>query len=103
MQAKHIIHTVGPVWQGGQRREAEVLRSCYSECITLAEAHRISSIAFPAISTGAYNYPLLEAIEIAVATVSAAVEGTTVIGEVLFCCYTPGDLVLYRRVLMQPS
>ncbi len=103
LQARHIIHTVGPVWRGGQHGEAEILRSCYCACIGLAEAHNISSIAFPAISTGAYNYPMQEASEIAIRSVSAAVEGTTVIGEVLFCCHTAADLGQYRKVLMQPS
>jgi len=102
LPAKHVIHTVGPVWQGGQKGEAEILSSCYRMCIAIAEAHNISSIAFPAISTGVYNYPILEAAEIAVASVSEAVEGTSVIGEVLFCCYSTADLTHYRAVLMQP-
>jgi O-acetyl-ADP-ribose deacetylase (regulator of RNase III) len=103
LPARYIIHTVGPVWRGGQQGEAEVLRSCYCACIALAESNDISSIAFPAISTGAYNFPLQEATEIAVGTVSEAVEGTAVIGEVLFCCYSAEDLAQYRAVLMQPS
>ncbi|MDH5622085.1 MAG: O-acetyl-ADP-ribose deacetylase [Gammaproteobacteria bacterium] len=102
LAAKHVIHTVGPVWRGGLRGEAEILRSCYRECIALAESHHIASIAFPAISTGVYNYPLREATEIAISTVSEAVQGTQVIGEVLFCCFSPGDLAQYRAVLMQP-
>ena len=103
LPSRFVIHTVGPVWQGGQAGEAEQLRSCYRECIALAEAHDISSIAFPAISTGVYNYPLREATEIAVATVSEAVEGTLVIGEVVFCCFSASDLRQYRAVLMQPG
>jgi O-acetyl-ADP-ribose deacetylase (regulator of RNase III) len=103
LQAKHIIHTVGPVWQGGQKGEAELLRSCYRECIAMAEAHNISSIAFPAISTGVYAYPQQAATEIAVETVSKAVQGTKIIGEVVFCCFSAADLALYRSVLMQPS
>ncbi|MDH4055989.1 MAG: O-acetyl-ADP-ribose deacetylase [Gammaproteobacteria bacterium] len=102
LAAKHIIHTVGPIWQGGSSGEAEILRSCYRECIALAESNNVASIAFPAISTGVYNYPMREATEIAISTVSAAVEGTQVIGEVLFCCFSPGDLAHYRAVLMQP-
>jgi O-acetyl-ADP-ribose deacetylase (regulator of RNase III) len=103
LPAEFVIHTVGPVWRGGEQGEAELLRSCYRECIALAEAHDISSIAFPAISTGVYNYPMQEAIEIAVATVSEAVQGTPVIGEVVFCCFSASDLRQYRAVLMQPS
>jgi len=103
LRAKYIIHTVGPVWQGGQKGEAELLCSCYKECIAVAEAHNISSIAFPAISTGVYDYPKQAATEIAVATVSKAVQGTTIIGEVVFCCFSAADLALYRSVLMQPN
>ncbi len=103
LNAKYIIHTVGPVWHGGQEGEAEHLKSCYRACIALAEAHNISSIAFPAISTGIYGYPKQAAAEIAVATVSEAVEGTAIIGEVVFCCFSDADLMRYRSVLMQPS
>ena len=103
LTAEFIIHTVGPVWRGGQEGEAELLRSCYRECIALAETNGISSIAFPAISTGVYGYPKQEATEIAVATVSEAVEGTAIIGEVVFCCFSATDLTRYRAVLMQPS
>lgn len=101
--AKHVIHTVGPVWRGGQNGEAELLRSCYRQCIAVAEANNISSIAFPAISTGVYAYPIEAATEIAVATVSEAVEGTAIIAEVVFCCFSTSDLKQYRSILMQPS
>ena len=103
LNAKFVIHTVGPVWRGGQDGEAERLQSCYRACIALAEANNISSIAFPAISTGVYAYPKQAATEIAVATVSEAVEGTAIIGEVVFCCFSDADLMRYRAVLMQPS
>jgi O-acetyl-ADP-ribose deacetylase (regulator of RNase III) len=103
LQAGYIIHTVGPLWRGGENDEAELLRSCYRECVALAEANNISSLAFPAISTGVYDYPKQAAAEIAVASVSEAVEGTPVIGEVVFCCFSAADLSLYRSVLMQPG
>ena len=103
LKAKFVIHTVGPVWQGGQQGEAEMLESCYRQCIELAEQHNISSIAFPAISTGVFGYPKQAATEIAVATVSKAVVGTATIGEVVFCCFSLSDLKQYRTVLMQPS
>jgi len=103
LKAKFVIHTVGPVWQGGQQGEAEMLESCYRQCIELAEHHKIASIAFPAISTGIFGYPKEAATEIAVATVSRAVVGTVTIGEVVFCCFSPADLKQYRAVLMQPS
>ena len=102
LPAKHVIHTVGPVWRGGSGGEAELLRSCYRECISIAESNNVASIAFPAISTGVFNYPKQEATEIAVATVSDSVLGTQVIGEVLFCCFSAADLARYRAVLMQP-
>ena len=103
LKAKFVIHTVGPVWQGGQQGEAELLASCYRQCIELAEQNNISSIAFPAISTGIFGFPKQAATEIAVATVSEAVQGTAVIGEVVFCCFSTSDLKQYRSVLMQPT
>ena len=103
LRSQYVIHTVGPVWQGGANREAELLASCYRRCIELAEQHGIASIAFPAISTGAYGYPLQDATRIAVTTVAQAVTGTPVIGEVIFCCHSAADLDVYRRTLMQPA
>lgn len=103
LAARRVIHTVGPVWQGGDAGEAILLASCYKNCIALAEECHISSIAFPAISTGVYGYPKRAATEIAVSTVSKAVEGTAIIGEIVFCCFSSADLTLYRSVLMQPG
>ena len=103
LPANYVIHTVGPVWQGGQRGESRLLESCYRECIALAEQNQISSIAFPAISTGVYGYPIQAAAQIAVAAVSNAVEGTSIIGEVVFCCFSKTDLTHYRAALMQPD
>ena len=103
LPANYVIHTVGPVWQGGQRGESRLLESCYRECIALAERNQISSIAFPAISTGVYGYPIQAAAQIAVAAVSNAVEGTSIIGEVVFCCFSKSDLTHYRAALMQPD
>lgn len=103
LRSKFVIATVGPVWQGGNSGEAEILASCYRHCIELAEQHNISSIAFPAISTGAYGYPIDLATKVAIATVSEAVQGSAVIGEVVFCCHSKAHLEIYRAVLMQPS
>lgn len=69
LAAKHVIHTVGPVYRGGHQREAETLASCYRESIQIADNHGIRSVAFPSISTGAFGYPLKEAAEIAVRTI----------------------------------
>lgn len=103
LPARLVIHTVGPVWQGGGHGEAELLASCYRHCITLAEANDVTSIAFPAISAGIYGYPLEDASAIAVKTTSAAVEGSNVIAEVIFCCFSDTALQQYRLHLMQPG
>ena len=91
------------IWAMAPADEPELLRSCYRECVAVAEANNVSSIAFPAISTGVYGFPKQAATEIAVETISNAVEGTLIIGEVIFCCFSAADLSLYRSVLMQPS
>lgn len=103
LKARYVIATVGPVWRGGNNGEAEVLRACYRQCIKLAEINGLASIAFPAISTGVYGYPKEEAADIAISTVSRSVEGTSVIREVIFCCYSESDLAQYRSILMQPD
>lgn len=74
LPARHVIHAVGPVWQGGRANEAALLASCYRRSLELARQHRCVSIAFPAISTGIYNYPKDEAARIAVRTVAAFLE-----------------------------
>src|SRR5262245_17341255 len=73
LPARYVIHTVGPVWSGGKRGEADLLRSCYLSSLRLAVEHGIGSIAFPSISTGAYRYPLEQAAQIAVETVRESV------------------------------
>lgn len=93
--ARHVIHTVGPVWRGGTAGEAELLASCYSRCLTIAEQHGLKSIAFPAISTGIYGYPKEPATEIAVRTVKSQAW----IDEVIFCCFDKATADLYRQVI----
>jgi len=95
LPAKFVIHTVGPVWQGGRHGEPELLASCYRQSLSLARAHRLSSVAFPCISTGVYGYPLAAAAEIAVATVRAH-SGSM---QVLFCCFSAEALSVYARLL----
>lgn len=102
LPAQYVIHTVGPVWRGGDFGEPELLASCYRNCISLAEEHGIASIAFPAISTGVYAYPVDAATVIAIDTVSDAVQRTTIIGEIIFCCFSESHLRHYRAALMQP-
>ena len=98
LPAKHVIHAVGPVWRGGVHGEPELLASCYRRALQLADAHHLQSIAFPSISTGVYGYPIEQAAPLAVATVRAHVEGTS-IRDVMFCCYSSSDLAVYQRAL----
>lgn len=95
--ARHVIHTVGPVWHGGGKGEAALLASCYRECLKLAEAHGLASIAFPAISTGVYGYPLQAAAEIAVSEVRAYPRKRLKKG--IFCCFGAQAAEVYRRIV----
>jgi O-acetyl-ADP-ribose deacetylase len=99
LKARWIIHTVGPVWKGGTRHEAVLLASCYENSLRLAAEKNLRSIAFPAISTGAYGYPLKAATEIAINTVRAFTNKSRAIEEVTFCCYSAEDLAAYQRLL----
>lgn len=99
LPARYVIHTVGPVWKGGNEGEPELLASSYRRALEVAAAHDIKSIAFPSISTGVYNYPIEEAARVAVSTVRASVVEFPRIRQVLFCCFSPRQLDAYRRVL----
>jgi O-acetyl-ADP-ribose deacetylase (regulator of RNase III) len=88
LKARHVIHTVGPIWHGGTGNEAELLRSAYYECLKLATENNLTSIAFPSISTGAYGYPVDEAAKIAVSTVvSFLKEQATSLKDVVFVLF----------------
>jgi O-acetyl-ADP-ribose deacetylase len=100
LTARYIIHTVGPVWSGGQNGEAELLASCYRRSIEVAAAKGIASLAFPGISTGIYGYPVEEAASIAVATVRDSLREFTAVREVIFCCFSADDLAVYERLLV---
>jgi O-acetyl-ADP-ribose deacetylase (regulator of RNase III) len=90
LNAKHVIHAVGPVWNGGGQREDELLASCYRNALELAAGHGLVSIAFPAISTGVYRFPPDRAARIAVGTVVAdVVSAPRGIARVVFCCFGP--------------
>ena len=97
--ARLVIHTVGPVWHGGKRGEPELLASCYRRSLELAGEHQVKSIAFPAISTGVYGYPIRAAAEIAVETVRKFSEAPGSVEKVIFCCFSAGDLEVYQTVL----
>ncbi len=101
LPARHVIHTVGPVWQGGRQGEARLLASCYRCSLELALEHGIRSIAFPSISTGVYGYPIREAASVAVQTVRGFIRHTANIEEVIFCCYSADHLHVYESSLKQ--
>ncbi len=103
LPARHVIHTVGPVWSGGKRGEPDLLRSCYTRALALAREHGIRSIAFPSISTGAYGYPIEAAARIAVSTVRACLTGATTVELVRFVCFSESDLRVYRELLDRPD
>ncbi|OIR01605.1 O-acetyl-ADP-ribose deacetylase [mine drainage metagenome] len=103
LPAKFVIHTVGPVWQGGNQNEAKLLASCYRESLALATAQQLASIAFPCISTGIYGYPPKQAVEVAIAAVRDFLRTPCSLQEVVFCCFSASDLSLYQEALARPE
>ena len=95
LPAKYVIHSVGPIYRDGKRGAAEILASCYRESIRVAEDHALKSIAFPAISTGAYGYPIDEAADIAVSAVIAALASTKYVTSVRFILFDNSTLKAY--------
>jgi O-acetyl-ADP-ribose deacetylase len=98
LKARHVIHCVGPVWQGGAHGEAETLASCYRNALRLAKQHSLKSIAFPAISTGAYGYPKEAAMQIAIRE-ARDFEKTNLEMRIVFCCFARSDAADYRQAL----
>jgi O-acetyl-ADP-ribose deacetylase (regulator of RNase III) len=103
LPARFIIHTVGPVWRGGGRGEAELLAGCYRNSLRIAAERGLMTIAFPSISTGIYGYPIAEAAKVAVETVNAVVSQMTDPPEVIFCCFSRRDLMVYERLIEQQA
>jgi len=99
LKAKYIIHAVGPIWRGGLRGEAQLLLSCYRRSLELAVQHRIVSIAFPSISTGAFGYPIELAAPVAIAEARRFGNPQTGLREIIFCCFSSTDFELYQRLL----
>jgi O-acetyl-ADP-ribose deacetylase (regulator of RNase III) len=99
LPAKFVIHTVGPVWHGGTCGEPDLLASCYRNSLALASGHGVRSIAFPCISTGVYGYPVELAARIAIETVRSSLAESASLHEVIFCCFSSADLVVYQKLI----
>jgi O-acetyl-ADP-ribose deacetylase (regulator of RNase III) len=101
LPAKFVIHTVGPVWAGGNSGESQLMASCYSQSLALAEINGVTSIAFPSISTGIYGYPIERAATIAVNTVNACLKHGSSLKEIIFCCFSEEDCHVYKKALKE--
>jgi O-acetyl-ADP-ribose deacetylase (regulator of RNase III) len=99
LPARYVIHAVGPVWNGGNAREPELLAGCYRRSLEIAGEYGLSSIAFPSISTGIYGYPIELAAPLAITTVRGALSTAPSIQEVVFCCFGSRDLAVYESLL----
>lgn len=103
LPAKYIIHTVGPIWQGGTANEDQLLAGCYHNSLKLAVENKIKTIAFPAISTGIYGFPLERATRIAVKTVQSFLENDDVIEKVIFVCFDEKAYRVYESILKEAN
>ena len=99
LPAKWVIHTVGPVWHGGQHGEDELLASCYRSCFALVEQHGIKTVAFPSISTGAYGFPMDRAARIAVRETKSFLERNQSVEQVMLVCFGAGALEIHQAAL----
>lgn len=99
LAARYIIHTVGPVWQGGEQAEALLLANCYRNSLVLAQEHGCRTVAFPAISCGVYGYPVMAAAEIAVTTVSVYLSSNHLPEQVVLCCFGSTVASAYREAM----
>lgn len=99
LPAKYVLHTVGPVWNGGTHREAEHLAGCYRSVYALARQYGLRTLAFPAISCGIYQYPVEQAVAIALRATRAALDSNSAIEKICFACVDPNVYQCYRRAL----
>jgi len=99
LPAKYIIHTVGPVWYGGNRNEEKLLQSAYKRSLELAVQNQIKTIAFPNISTGVYRFPKEKAAEIAINTVKTFLNDNPMVEKVIFCIFDPENFEIYNKKL----
>ena len=99
LPARHVIHAVGPVWNGGNRGEDEALASCYRRAIELCQTHGLASIAFPAISTGVYRFPTDRAADIAVSTTVEALATAPAVSSIIFCCFSNDSARLHALAM----
>lgn len=103
LPAKFVIHTVGPVWYGGIQNEEELLKSCYRNCLQIANEYSITTIAFPNISTGVYRFPKEKAAKIAINEVQTFLEGNQLIEEVYFVCFDDENYHYYSEILKESN
>ena len=101
LPAKIVIHTVGPVWHGGLHGEEVLLSNCYRNSLKIAAEKNLTTIAFPAISTGVYGYPMRQATQVAIRTAREFIAAPNSLNEIIFCCYALGDLKTYEEILAQ--
>lgn len=101
LSAKHVIHTVGPIWRGGNSSEDQLLESCYQNSLKLAVEHGIKTLAFPSISTGVYGFPIERASRIAAKTVKAFLEDEESIEKVVFVCFGQHDYQVYQDAIKE--
>ena len=101
LPARHVIHAVGPVWNGGNRGEDEALASCYRRAIELCQIHGLASIAFPAISTGIYRFPAERAARIAVSTTVEMLPAAPAISHIIFCCFSNDSARLHAQSMAE--
>lgn len=99
MKARHVIHTVGPIWRGGSAREEEILASAYRESLNLANQYELKTVSFPSISTGAYGFPLEKAAPIAIQTAAEFLRGDYSVEEITFCLFDVKAMEAFQKAL----